>query len=350
MPSAAAAAPFAQMLPAGGTEASYTQWEFWFARHYKRRLSIYIATDTWKADRPAPASHRPDLQDALVHHIVDEQDLDRDYFGDVHHLCHLVLKEDWPRELPSKPILLPYPSLGTLFIGRDDALARLRDSLTRAGAAAAITSSAVLGLGGIGKTRLAVEYAARHADDYTALLFAVAETPDALRRNMAALATADDETRFNAVLDWLGRNPGWLLILDNVDSREAAAEVSALMGRLTRGHVLVTSRLAGFSAAFERSDLDVLAPDDAAWFLLERTQARRRVLPDDATAAAALATELGQLALALEQSGAFIAASPLPMSFGEYSALLRDGFADVMDWSDLLVTHYPRAVAATWQA
>ena len=51
MPPTASAAPFAHMLPPGITEASYTQWELFFARHYKRRLSIYIATDAWQPDK-----------------------------------------------------------------------------------------------------------------------------------------------------------------------------------------------------------------------------------------------------------------------------------------------------------
>jgi hypothetical protein len=51
MPPVAAAAPFAHMLPAGVIEASYTQWEFYFARHYKRRLLLYVATDEWSADK-----------------------------------------------------------------------------------------------------------------------------------------------------------------------------------------------------------------------------------------------------------------------------------------------------------
>jgi hypothetical protein len=139
MPPAASAAPFAHMLPPGITEASYTQWEIFFARHYKRRLSLYLATDAWQPDKSAPADNRPDLQQALIRYIVDEQGLDRDYFGNVDRLCHLVLKEDWPRELPPKPIVLPYPSLGTLFKGRDAFMSRLRASLTRAdGGAAAI--------------------------------------------------------------------------------------------------------------------------------------------------------------------------------------------------------------------
>ena len=129
--------------------------------------------------RSAPADDRPDLQQALIRHIVDEQGLDHDYFGNVDRLCHLVLKEDWPRELPPKPIVLPYPSLGTLFKGRDAFLARLRASLTRAelggGDRAPWPAWAACG-----KSRAAVEYAWAHRDDYTALLWLEAETPDKL--------------------------------------------------------------------------------------------------------------------------------------------------------------------------
>ena len=130
---------------------------------------------------------------------------------------------------PTKPIVLPYPSIGELFKGRDEFMARLRESLTRArGARTAIVSQALYGLGGIGKTRAAVEYAWANADEHTAsLLFAVAETPEALRRNLAELAgalvpqldTTDDAVRLAAVLDWLKANPGWFLILDNVDTQ-----------------------------------------------------------------------------------------------------------------------------------
>ena len=356
-PPPAAAAEFAAILPPGITEASYTQWEFFFARHHKRRLSLYRAGADYAPDRDTPGdADRPDLQAAFLRHI-DDAGLYWIPFSSRHELRAEVLKEDWPREKPPKPILLPYPSLGDLFVGRGDALVRLRASLQRS-SGAAITSSAVLGLGGIGKTRLAVEYAWAHQDHYAALLFVLAETPEALPRNLAALTgllgmhalnSADDETRLNAVLDWLGRNPNWLLILDNVDSREAAEAVTALMGRLTHGHVLLTGRLSRFPPEFAPLELGLLAPDDAARFLLDRTEGHRRATPDDAAEAAALAQDLGWLALALEQAGAYVAAEPLPMTLADYRARLRDSFAEVMDWSDPLVTHYPRAVAATWQ-
>jgi tetratricopeptide (TPR) repeat protein len=99
-------------------------------------------------------------------------------------------------------ISLPYPSLGSLFKGRDAFLKDLHASLSRGSGRTAIVGSAVYGLGGIGKTRAAVEYAWAHQQDYTALLFVIAEKPEALRRNLAALAgpyrraLAIDETHY----------------------------------------------------------------------------------------------------------------------------------------------------------
>jgi tetratricopeptide (TPR) repeat protein len=254
----------------------------------------------------------------------------------------------------SKPIVLPYSSLGDLFKGRDEFLQGLSDSLQRRGHTA-IISHALYGLGGIGKTRAAVEYAWAHRDTYSALLFVVAETPEALRRNLAALVstlvpnleTTDDAVRLLAVLDWLQVNPGWFLIFDNVDTKTALAEVERILGALTGGHVVVTSRLADFSGNFQPLELGVLAVDDAAAFLLARTEGRRRKAADDNAKAREVATELGQLALALEQAAAFIAKRRL--AFGQYLEQWRSHGDEVLAWFDETVTGYPRAVAVTWQ-
>jgi Domain of unknown function (DUF4062) len=188
LPPPKAAESFAHMLPSGIARASYTQWEFFFARHFKRRLSIYIAKDDYRPDLAAPVEDDPDLQSAFVDHIVREQGLDRSYFSNEDQLARAVLKEDWPKKRAGKPIALPYPPLGSLFKGRDAFLNDLHASLSRGSGRTAIVGSALYGLGGIGKTRAAVEYAWAHDHDYTALLFVIAETPEALRRNLAALA------------------------------------------------------------------------------------------------------------------------------------------------------------------
>jgi hypothetical protein len=224
-----------------------------------------------------------------------------------------VLKQPWPEERRAKPIVLPYASLGNLFKGREAFPRRLRESLTRAeGGKTAIVSRALYGMGGIGKTRAAVEYAWAYRADYTGLLFAQADYPEELRRNLASLArrmllaereAAEEEVRLEAVLAWLAANPGWLLILDNVDAPPALAEVDGLMGRLTGGHVILTSRLDRFARQVEPLELDVLSLDAAAAFLLEATDARRRKAADDDTAARKLAEDLGSARVGLGAGG-----------------------------------------------
>ena len=354
-PPTAAADRYRHMLPDGVTEASYTQWEFFFALHYKRRLSLYRAEKTFRRSRKT-GMDVPGLQAAFLAHI-DSTGLGWTPFGSKDNLCRKVLVEGWPLLTRAKPIALPYPSLGTLFKGRDDFLTRLRKSLTSAGGkTTAITSNfAIHGLGGIGKTRAAVEYAWAHHDDYTALLAVVAESPQALQTNLGQLTgalgltgydAANDDVKLAAVLDWLSRNPGWLLILDNVDTPEALQAATALTARLTRGHVLLTCRLTNLPAGFSSLELDVLPLDAAAAFLLERTHNARRVAPDEAAQALALAGELGQLALALEHAGAYI--RRVRCTFADYRARLATSFQSVVDWSDPATTHYPRAIAASW--
>jgi tetratricopeptide (TPR) repeat protein len=360
-PPPAPAERFADMLPAGITEASYTQWEFFFGRHLHRRVYAYIANDDYKPDKAAPTGREfPELQQEFLKHLK-EQGIHYAGFSNVDQLAREVLKEEMspaathskPPAAP-KPIVLPYPSIGSLFKGRDGFMCRLRESLTRCGQTA-IVSQALCGLGGIGKTRAAVEYAWAHADQYKALLFVIGETPEALRRNLTALAsvlvpkldTTDDEVRLKATLDWLKTNPRWFLILDNVDTADAMREAERLLRDLTGGHVVITSRLANFAAHVEPLELAVLAVDDAAAFLLERTKGRRRATTDDDARAREMVSELGQLALALEQAAAYIAKRRLTLD--QYLEEWWSKRDEVLAWSDPTVTGYPTAVAVTWK-
>ena len=213
-------------------------------------------------------------------------------------------------------------------------------------------------MGGIGKTRLAVEYAWQHQNDYSALLFVLADTPENLRRNLAALVgplvldlleqdATEEEVRLAAALRWLQEHPGWFLILDNVDTREAAAAAEDLLAHLHGGQVLITSRLTQWSASVESLELDVLEPQDATQFLLERTARSRRKRPSDAADAAGLAHELDGLALALEQAGAYIAQRRL--SFADYLQAWHAHVPEVQAWHDERLMKYPRSLAVTWQ-
>jgi tetratricopeptide (TPR) repeat protein len=247
-------------------------------------------------------------------------------------------------------------SLEGLFKGRDAFLRRLRASLTRDnGGTAAIVSKALYGLGGIGKTRAAVEYAWRYREDYRALLFVQADSPDELRRNLANLTgplqlaeheAAEEEVRLHATLAWLRANAGWLLIL-NLDTPAALAEANRLMGRLAGGHVVLTSRLDSFARHVEPLELDVLNPDAAVSFLLEATNGRRRKAADDEARARELAEELGRLALALEQAAATI--DKQRCGFRHYLETWRSNRERVVGWARPEITGYHHAVAVTWQ-
>lgn len=210
-----------------------------------------------------------------------------------------------------RPANLPYRSIGELFKGRETPLDDLVHSLgpVPATGATPVAATVVNGMGGVGKTQLALEYAWRHADEYAALLFVSAGSPEALHHNLASLCgpavldlpeqgETDEGLQRNAVLGWLRQHAGWLLILDNIDSEEAAGAAEALLPELGGGHALLTGRLANWSSGVAVLPLDVLSPEAAADFLLARTDAKRRKQAGDPAAARTLA---------LEQAGAYMA-------------------------------------------
>jgi len=290
-----------------GTRRSYTQWEYFFALRQRldgpdaprKPIYVYFADPGYLKDHPVEQA--PELADLQKEFIATIRRSGKDYqkFGSVDELRWKILSDViGVRDPDRKPINLPDLSLGSLFKGRDAFLEDLRQRLgAGAGRAAAITAHrAVHGLGGVGKTRAAIEYAWRHADDYTALLFVSAPSAAELRARLADLVgvlaietvqTAVDP-RLAEVLRWLDDHPGWLLILDGVDTEEAAREAHRLLVPLRAGHVLITSRIAHWRAGVEPLELHVLAQADAVAFLLERTPHRHHK-PDDAAGAAAIA-------------------------------------------------------------
>jgi len=359
-PTPAEALPFAHLLPAGLSEASYTQWEFIFARHHQRRMSVHLANEDYRPVRDAALDDRPDVQDAFLTY-VRALGQTRWGFSSNEGLRIDVLKQEWPPKTGRKPKNLPFATLGPLFKGREKFLDDLHAALTAAGdgKAAAVTGKAVHGLGGVGKTRVAIEYAWRHAWEYSALLFVPAETPERLAAGLAALVATDildlaekdereDSVKIAAALRWLEHHPTWLMILDNVDDRVAAEAVEQLPPKLSGGHVVITARNTNFAASIESLELDVLRVDDATEFLLERTRGKRRETPDDDALARELATELGGLALGLEQAGAYIATQRI--TFERYLKLWTESRAKVLGWFDRSLMAYDHDVglAATW--
>ena len=129
------------------------------------------------------------------------------------------------------------------------------------------------GIGGIGKSQLAVEFARKHQKQLSAVFWIVGSTKEKLRRSIAALAQMLPQHQISErarsyskgadknfdligedVLKWFSQpsNNMWLLVLDNVD-REYSAEsedpeafdIKEYLPKADQGSIIVTSRLAG---------------------------------------------------------------------------------------------------------
>ena len=257
-------------------------------------------------------------------------------------LCKRIQRLVNPARVPRN---LPFTSLGNLFKGRDEDLTKLDVQLFKEGAAAIVQPETVTGMGGIGKTRLALEYAWRHADDFNAFLFVSANTPEDLDTNFAQLCEPDtlDLPEYNlgkqadqhaAVLRWLQQNKGWLLILDNVDTPEAVAAVKNLVARLHGGQVIITSRVTGakWGNTVRQVSLEVMPLNDAVALLLESTEGLRPSRSDDADQARLLAQQLGCLPLALTHASAYIREQY--QSIAEYAAEFERNLAKVLAYHD----------------
>ncbi|QSB15180.1 tetratricopeptide repeat protein [Natronosporangium hydrolyticum] len=192
-----------------------------------------------------------------------------------------------------------------VFVGRKNDLEQLARTLDAGGAG--LVGQSVAGLGGVGKTELALHHAHKRRGSYTTVWWITADGPDSVTAGLASLArrlapavfALNDEQAEQWATAWLQHNDGWLLVLDNVDD---PAHVEPLIGMLDGGHVLVTTRrdVDWSRHGLVSIRLGVLTAKDAETMLVERTGQH------DTAAARAIAAELGRLPLALEQAAAYI--------------------------------------------
>ncbi len=240
------------------------------------------------------------------------------------------------------------------FAGRKDVLADLRARLTEKGRPAAISQGvAIRGLGGVGKTQTALEYAFRYREHYRAVVMVRAETERELLSGFAelagvlGLAEADDldqQAGAEAVRCWFETEGGWLLIFDNADDPEL---LKPFLPRHHQGHVLLTSRAHRFDMVNIRRpfSLGTLPRPDSVAFLLSRAE-RLDADAAERTAAAEIAEELGDLPLALEQAGAFVLEKD--QRFASYLADYRQHGLELLNRGRPVVEGHPDPVATTW--
>jgi tetratricopeptide (TPR) repeat protein len=226
---------------------------------------------------------------------------------------------------PTKLINIPYER-NSFFTGREKVLEDLHRVLSEN------RRATLSGVGGIGKTHTALEYAYRYQGEYQTVLWARADSPDSLKTDFVAIAArldlpeksaVDKEMTVAALKYWLGTHADWILILDNDDELKQADD---FLHANLQGHVLVTTQRSDVNDS-NGVRLDAMEPEEGALFLLRRSKkiaehAELSVANEsDRQTAQAISEVMGGFPLALAQAGAYL--EEMHMGLEEYLTMYR---------------------------
>jgi hypothetical protein len=259
-----------------------------------------------------------------------------------------TVKVPRPDDVPKPGRLWNVPRRpSAVFVGRDPALRELAGVLA---AGSGVVGQSVAGLGGVGKTELALHHVFAVRDRWPVVWWIVADSPTGVgaglaglaRRLEASTAVLGTEAMVEWVLAWLGCHEGWMLVLDNVDNPD---HIAPLLAMADQGRVLVTTRRDIDWTAYGLTPVRLRPLDstEGSALLLERIPHVGTAA--DTTAAEYIARELGGLPLALEQAAAYITQHHTTLT--AYARLLTDQpdrmYAEIGPVSDA-----QRAVARVW--
>jgi hypothetical protein len=227
-----------------------------------------------------------------------------------------------------------------VFTGREELLGAIRDALNSGDRAVV---QALHGMGGVGKTQLAIEYAHRYATEYDVICWIPAERPELIGGQFAALGAAlgclvpgaDDAMVRRAVLGELQGRERWLLVFDNAEGP------GDIIGWLPggAGHVLITSRAHGWDEVAATVEVDVLNRNESVALL------RRRIPGLSEADAGLVAAAVGDLPLAVAQAAGYMAPAGLPAA--DYVRLVQGRAAEIFDAGR--PASYPLSLAAVTQ-
>jgi transcriptional regulator with XRE-family HTH domain len=258
-----------------------------------------------------------------------------------------------PSALP--PWNVPYRR-NMFFTGREDILAHVYTILRKSEMAA--LPQAISGLGGIGKTQIAIEYAYRYKAEYQAVFWANASTYDVLSADFVKLAALlslpeqreeDQDIVIRAVKRWLSNHSQWLFIIDNVDN---LAMIADFLPYQNTGDVLLTTRLQALGTVAQSKEVEKMRLEEGTIFLLRRIKA----IPPDASLeqtpsenqklALEVAIALDGLPLALDQAGAYIEETRCGLA--QYLHLYSTSRKELLLRRGRFPLNHPDSVVTTW--
>jgi len=250
-----------------------------------------------------------------------------------------VPRRDGAQE-PLAPATYRLPPRNTNFTGRDATLREMRQRLTSVNDVAMLVEH---GMGGVGKTQLAVEYAYRHLSKYRFVAFVDAENPDLVASQFVSLAGELGMTELSSgqviprVYGKLVDRRPWLMIFDNAEKPGTLTHALPSGAPASNGHVIVTTRVSGWSGRAGTIDLDVFTRRESVELLVRRVPGMTEAVAD------LIAEQLGDLPLALEQAAGYMGYNNTTPE--EYLTLLTSRLEDMIAQGEL--TDRPTVVVAT---
>ncbi|MDX3850595.1 FxSxx-COOH system tetratricopeptide repeat protein [Streptomyces sp. AK02-01A] len=287
---------------------------------------------------------------------IDRNPVDLFRLDEVHATTALLRALDRPVQLsdavspgPRFPGTVPKiwnaPARNAGFTGRSLVLERMRDQLGGGMAVVLPQPQTLYGLGGIGKTQVALEYVHRFMADYDLVWWISSEQTADVVAGLAELAVRlgaqggdDMAAASQEAVDLLRRgipSSRWLLVFDNADD---PAQLQRFFPPGGPGHVLVTSRNQSWSQYGDALPVDVFLREESVEHL------QRRAPGLSAQDADKVATAVGDLPLAVEQAAAWIAETATPVA--DYLDQLARQAPSVLALNQPV--GYPEPVAATW--
>lgn len=240
------------------------------------------------------------------------------------------------------------PQRNRNFTGREALLQLLQERLhsqeRSSGGVTAVLPEALHGMGGVGKSQIAIEYVYRHSRDYRLVWWIPSEQENQIVQSLIELGeqmglqVGAEMSAVPAVIDALRRGEpysDWLLVFDNAENPRQVRKYFPTDGP---GHIIVTSRNFQWSTHASSLEVDVFAREESIALLRRRSPQ----LPDDAVNH--LAAALGDLPLAVEQAAVWLAETGMPVQ--QYLEVYERNFTELMQSEP--PGDYPLSVAAAW--
>ena len=216
----------------------------------------------------------------------------------------------------------------------------------------------ISGLGGFGKTQIALEYAYRYCDAYRSTLWVQADSYESLVLGYITLAnilqlpkkdTQNQSVTVQTVIHWLNTHNQWLLIFDNADDLSMIVKFLPEAGT---GHILITTRSQTLGTPYHNVNVQRMEPPAGTRLLLRRIGILASDAPldhasiADRTAAKEIVQALDGLPLALDQAGAYIEETGCEV-FG-YLKRYRTQRVTLLHRRDKLTWDHTEPVAIAW--